>query len=199
MKRNILAIGGVVLGLLSAGLTAVKADDVAVKPLEIVSARWGVPGSDMDITEKVKGDVVQDCILEIVAGNGYAGKDPARGKSKSLTVVYRVFGEEKNLVVADHKPLQLFAVKPTQELTVSKAFYGNKEKCRDVTAKIQQVVAAGGKLNINNGTMGGDPAYGQGKKLYILYSLNNEAKLLSVPERMDFNAADLTPAPEEEK
>jgi hypothetical protein len=198
MKRNILAIGGVVLGLLSAGLTATAADK-AVKPLEIVSARWGVPGSEMDLTEKVKASVVEDCILEILAGNAYAGKDPAPGKSKSLTVKYLEFGKDKQVVVADHKTLQLFAAELTEELTVTKAFYGSNDKCRDVTAKIQKVVAAGGKLNVNNGTMGGDPAYGKGKKLYILYSVNNEAKLFSIPERGDFNAADMLKAPQADK
>jgi hypothetical protein len=195
MKRKILAFGGVVLSLLGAGLAAYGAEEAA-KPLEIVSARWGAPGYDMDITEKVKGAVVQDCALAIVADNAYAGKDPARGKTKSLTVTYREFGAEKNIVVADHKPLQLVAIERTQELTVSKALYGGRDKWADVTAKIKKLVAAGGKLNINNGSMGGDPAYGIGKKLLVLYSVDNQAKLLAVPERKVFNASDLTADPE---
>lgn len=79
------------------------------------------------------------------------------------------------------------------EVTITRAIYGvpgKKEQQIDLTAKLQQQVAAGRFVVVaNNATAGRDPAFGTVKTLELEYAINGKTVKKQIPENSRYDVA----------
>jgi hypothetical protein len=69
------------------------------------------------------------------------------------------------------------------DLRILQAVYGATGRQVNVTSRLQSMVSNGSlNLAVNNGTMGGDPAPGMAKQLYVTYSFRGQQQSTSVSE-----------------
>jgi alpha-L-rhamnosidase len=67
----------------------------------IVKALYGLPGQQMDLTEKLRG-LVAGGARQFKITNRFAGKDPAPGKPKQLELEYTLNGESKKQTLSEN-------------------------------------------------------------------------------------------------
>jgi len=71
-------------------------------------------------------------------------------------------------------------------LRVYSARYGSGGRGMDVTGRVQSMVRNGSlRFRVNNDSMGGDPAPGQTKQLYLQYSYNGQNRNITVGENQE--------------
>src|SRR5438309_6846580 len=120
------------------------------------------------------------------------GGDPAPGQAKTLTVQYALNGRPSQIVVDEGDTLQLPYGNTAGQgnLQINRATYGSGYRTSDVTSRLNsQIQNDQLNLQVNNDSMGGDPAPGQTKTLTVQYALNgrtnsalvNEGETLRLP------------------
>ncbi len=80
--------------------------DVGRGDIRIVSAFWGAPGRNKEVTRLLQ-ERMRDGRLRIKATNEEMGFDPAVGQVKMLTVVYEIRGRKQEAKVPEGDYLQL--------------------------------------------------------------------------------------------
>jgi len=71
-------------------------------------------------------------------------------------------------------------------LRVFSARYGSGGRGMDVTGRVQSMVRNNSlRFRVNNDSMGGDPAPGQTKQLYLQYSYNGQNRNITVGENQE--------------
>ncbi len=149
--------------------------------IKIISAKYGTDSKSIDITIKAKERYrFPDGSIVIPAESHFAGKDPAGGKVKSLTVKYRIGNTPFTCKKNEHEIAVIVgpSFKRTESFSAKKAWYGVPNKWADVTGKLKKHLESGKCIKINRSLMGADPAKGKSKELVIIYSVNNKFKAL---------------------
>jgi hypothetical protein len=80
--------------------------DVGRGDIRIVSAFWGVPGRNREVTRLLQ-ERMRDGRLRIRASNEEMGFDPALGSVKALTVVYEIRGRRQEVKIPEGDYLEL--------------------------------------------------------------------------------------------
>jgi hypothetical protein len=80
--------------------------DVGRGDIRIISAFWGAPGRNRDVTRLLQ-ERMRDGRLRIRASNDEMGVDPAYGSVKALTVVYEMRGRKQEVKVPEGDYLEL--------------------------------------------------------------------------------------------
>jgi len=150
----------------------------------IVRAVWGAGVGSRDVTPKVQS-MVQSGVLAFKVHDVTLGVDPAVDTKKVLQSTCRDWrgrnstrryrdGDDVNIAVApnDYYPGGGWNHPNPgyRDLRIMNAFYGHRDHIKDVTGQLNGMIA-GGKLTlqVNNQTLGGDPAPNLTKTLTIYY------------------------------
>jgi outer membrane lipoprotein SlyB len=169
--------------------------------LQINRAIYGSGYRNSDVTARLNSQIQGDQ-LNLQVNNETMGGDPAPGQDKTLTVQYAMNGRTNQVVVKEGAALRLPYGNSGEwngnlsqgRLQINRAIYGSGYRSSDVTARLNSQIQ-GDQLNlqVNNDTMGGDPAPGQDKTLTVDYSLNGRTAQSVVPEgnmlRLAFGSA----------
>ena len=164
----------------------------------VQSADWGAGNRRQDVTNTVRRLVSGP---NFRANNQNMGIDPYKGADKTLRIIGRdqsgrvqTFNYKEGATVNS----SMFVSKlwggggpgggwngggNKQFLRIVRGTYSGGRNTRDVTSQLQSMVV-NNRLNIvvNNQTMGGDPAPGQQKQLYVQYEYSGDRRNLTVPE-----------------
>ncbi|WP_146390516.1 HEAT repeat domain-containing protein [Allorhodopirellula solitaria] len=83
--------------------------DIQEVKVEIVRARYGAPGEEVDVTERLQKQVGNLPIIRLANPNYNSnfGGDPAPGKPKRLTIEYRIDGKKGSSVFEENAPVVL--------------------------------------------------------------------------------------------
>ena len=172
--------------------------------LQITRAQYGADSRFADVTALLSSRVQGDR-LNLRVTNDAMGGDPAHDERKVLTVFYiyngrpgRVFANENDVLVLpvgtttvrgdrddddDNYYRRFWPGRSASELRVLQASWGAGGQQRDVTGQLNQQVQ-GNRLNVNvnDGSMGGDPAPGAEKRLRVVYMFRGLRYETNVPE-----------------
>jgi len=180
------------------------------RELRIVSARFFYNEKSMDVRERLE-PLIQDDRLTVRADLKTLGPDPAVGKTKTLEVRYEFRGntyearvkEDQTLSIPSREALAaapaLIAPAPSLSVTpgppvisgsdhplnlrVFYARYGVEGKQADVRDRLQPHLRNDQlSIRVDNAVMGGDPARGANKFLYVIYEARGRTYHKSVQE-----------------
>ena len=70
-------------------------------PFSIISARWGAPGSEVDVTDVLRSQVRGDRLAAQAYGPALVSEDVAYGRPKRLLVVYTLGDTQKTVVIPE--------------------------------------------------------------------------------------------------
>ena len=158
---------------------------------EIIRADYGSGNNWVDVTERVRS-LVQNGSLNFRVGENTLGENSRRGRNRALRLQLQDSqGRTRQMTFRDRQQVNLQVYNSYQgTLRINRAIYGNGNRSSDVTSRLNSQIQ-GGQLNIqvNNQTMGGDPAPNRAKTLTVQYALNgrnsqvviNEGDTLSLP------------------
>jgi hypothetical protein len=151
---------------------------------EIVRAEYGSGNNWVDVTDRVRSLVQSDSLNFTVDGAtfGAAGR---RGRNRTLRLQLKdSHGGSRQMTFRDRQQVDLRIYTAYQSaLHIGRATYGSGSRIMDVTARLNQQIQ-GEQLNVevNNQSMGGDPAPGRTKTLTLEYTLNGRNGQTSVRE-----------------
>jgi Protein of unknown function (DUF3011) len=151
---------------------------------EIVRADYGSGNNRTDVTERVLSLVRGDTLDFQVNGDSLgSGNQRRRNRVLRLQVKDRN-GDSQELTYRDRQQVNFRVINPNRGgLSINRAWYGNASHSRDVTALLNSQVRNGQlNLQVNNQTMGADPAPGQAKSLNLEYLQNGRIAQRSVRE-----------------
>jgi hypothetical protein len=172
---------------------------------ELVAAEWGVPGSRVDVTARVR-TFLHGGVLRFDVTRFVLGIDPAPHRNKELIIrVRRWNGDvdeytypERSSVNLELDPEDGYERHERAErrqgsddrneprLLILRAYYGADGQFMNVTDALRAFIDDGRiSVRIDNQSMGGDPLPGRRKWLRILYLYNGERKSLAVEEKAD--------------
>lgn len=174
--------------------------------LHVTRAMYGAEGHFADVTALLNSNI-QNGELSLPVNNATMGGDPAYDRPKTLRVWYRFDGRDFQATVNEKGVLNLpgpgidadwhdaghrdhdrdgdrnGALGRGYGLRILRADYGVEGRFADVTQRLaSQIQGDQLELEVNNYTMGGDPADHQRKSLTIWYSFNGRAAVENVPE-----------------
>jgi len=160
----------------------------------VQSADWGAGNRRQDVTNTVRRLVSGP---NFKANNQNMGVDPYKGADKTLRIIGRDRnGRVQTFTYKEGSTVNSSIFTGTQWggggwsgggnknfLRIVRATYASGRNSRDVTSQLQSMVV-NNRLNIvvNNQTMGGDPAPGQSKQLYVQYEYNGNRQSRTVSE-----------------
>lgn len=151
--------------------------------LQIESARYGVGNRWTDVTSLLSNSIQNDS-LRMQVTNQTMGGDPAPANEKVLEVRYRYQGQSQSATIRENQQLELggggfgggngggpgFG---GQSLRIVSARYGDGFRTTDVTQFLNNNISNNSlRVQVNMGSMGGDPAPGVVKTLQVQYELN---------------------------
>jgi hypothetical protein len=205
MKLRALAgvLGGFACMLLLAGSAMAQGG-------ELVRAEWGVPGSQVDVTARVR-TFFHDGMLQFEVTRFNLGIDPAPHQNKVLVIHVRHWDgdikdysyperstvnleldpedrwerrEERREERRDYRPQGY--QRHESGLRILRAYYGADGQFMNVTDALRSRVGDGRLyLHIDNYSMGGDPLPGRRKWLRVLYSIDGERRNVVLEEKTD--------------
>ncbi len=164
--------------------------------LQITRAEYGYGNRSQDVTSRLNSQI-RDNQLNLQVSNDTMGGDPAKGRDKTLRVQYTYNGQPGQVTVNEGGYLTLpgsemgggfQSDRPSRggygnNLQILRADYGGGNSYMDVTSRLSSMIQGGQlSLQINNNTMGGDPAVGQDKTLQIQYKYNGRVAQIAVSE-----------------
>lgn len=191
-------LGGLAWLLLSAGSARAQGGELAL-------AEWGVAGSRVDVTARVRA-LVHDGVLQFEVTRFVLGIDPAPHRNKDLIIrVRRWDGEvdEYNYPERSSVNLELdpeggyerheraerreeYEERHESQLQILRAYYGADGQFMNVTDTLRSRIDDGRiHIRVDNHSMGGDPLPGRQKWLRILYVYNGERRHAAVEEKTD--------------
>ena len=151
--------------------------------LHINRATYGSGYRTLDVTSRLNSQIQNDQ-LNLQVNTVTMGGDPAPGEPKILTVQYALNGRPSQVMVNDFETLRLpYGTTSQSRLHVNRATYGSGNHTFDVTSRLNsQIQNDQLNLQVNNDSMGGDPAPGQTKTLTVQYALNGRTNSALVNE-----------------
>jgi hypothetical protein len=173
---------------------------------ELVRAEWGVPGSQVDVTARVR-TFFHDGMLQFEVTRFNLGIDPAPHQNKVLIIHVRHWdGDIKDYSYPERSTVNL-ELDPEDRwerreerrdyrpqgyqrhesgLRILRAYYGAEGQFMNVTDALRSRVGDGRLyLHIDNYSMGGDPLPGRRKWLRVLYSIDGERRNVVLEEKTD--------------
>jgi len=173
---------------------------------ELVRAEWGVPGSQVDVTARVR-TFVRGGILQFEVSRFNLGIDPAPHQNKVLVIHVRHWdGDIKDYSYPERSTVNL-ELDPEDRwerreehhrddrpdydrrergLRILRAYYGAEGQFMNVTDALRSRVGDGRLfIHIDNYSMGGDPLPGRRKWLRVLYSIDGDRRNIVVEEKTD--------------
>ena len=153
------------------------------RDLRITRAIYGANNRTADVTARLDSQI-QNNQVNLQVTNQNMGGDPAPNQRKTLTVEYTVNGRSDRTTVRENDMLRLFSSDAQySNLQINRAIYGSGYRTADVTSRLSSQIE-GNQLNlqVNNDTMGGDPAPNQSKTLTVQYSMNGRSDQAIVRE-----------------
>lgn len=162
------------------------------KRIEIVSATWNADEISVDVTEKIKGLVIDGDVLPAVANNSLVDKDIKPKAGKTLKIAYTVGGEAREATLKEGEKKIITSEKwtPTKEPAFFAAYYGVPGMYAVVTEKVEALLKKEGAVLVDNKNFG-DPARGHGKHCLLVYACDNAIKTKNIPEHKTFEFKDL--------
>jgi hypothetical protein len=179
---------------------------------ELVRAEWGVPGSQVDVTARIR-TLVRNGILQFEVTRFNLGIDPAPHQNKVLVIHVRHWdGDIKDYSYPERSTVNLELdpedrwerreerheeyhrdYRPDQGydrrergLRILRAYYGAEGQFMNVTDALRSRVDDGRLyLHIDNYSMGGDPLPGRRKWLRVLYSIDGDRRNVVMEEKTD--------------
>ncbi|MCF8128591.1 MAG: hypothetical protein K9N10_08750 [Deltaproteobacteria bacterium] len=143
----------------------------------IISARYGIQGNYVDVTQVVK-NLVSGHSISMEVSNQNLETDPVPGKEKEMVVFYENQGKRKELHVKEGDwfvvPGPEGGYRPPHhgagDLEIIRGLYGAGGKYRIVTGDIQNHVHNNNiNMLVSNENLGGDPAPNRKKELVVIY------------------------------
>ena len=173
--------------------------------LQITRAQYGADYRFADVTSRLNSQLQGGNSLSLRITNDSMGGDPAPGERKVLTVFYiyngrpgRAFANESDVLILpvgtttvrgdrddddDDYYRRYWPGRSASELRVLQASWGAGGQQRDVTGQLNQQVQGNHlNVNVNDGSMGGDPAPGAEKRLRVVYMFRGLRYETNVPE-----------------
>lgn len=160
--------------------------------LQIESARYGVGNRWSDVTALLNNSIQNDA-LRMQVTNQTMGGDPAPANEKVLEVRYRYQGQNQSVTIRENQQLELGGggfgggngggpgFGGGQGLRILSARYGEGFRTTDVTQFLNNNISNNSlRVQVNAGSMGGDPAPGVVKTLQVQYELNGSRNSVSV-------------------
>src|SRR5882724_3741937 len=152
---------------------------------EIIRADYGSGNSWVDVTDRVRSLVQCDSLNFTVDGNTL-GTTQRQGRNRALRLQLRDSeGTTRQVTYRDSQQVNLQVYNPYQSggLHINRAVYGSGSRSLDVTSRLNSQIQ-GGQLNleVNNQTMGRDPAPSQPKILTVQYTLNGRSNQVVINE-----------------
>lgn len=159
--------------------------------LQIESARYGVGNRWTDVTALLNNSIQNDA-LRMQVTNATMGGDPAPANEKVLEVRYRYQGQSQSVTIRENQQLELggggfgggngggpgFG---GQGLRILSARYGEGFRTTDVTQFLNNNISNNSlRVQVNTGSMGGDPAPGIVKTLVVQYEYNGARNSVNV-------------------
>jgi hypothetical protein len=157
--------------------------------LVITRAIYGAGKKQHDITAPLNAEI-HDGRLRLQVINGTMGGDPAKNEPKTLQIWFTYRGHEENLTLNENDYLELPGpwafdehVAGRNDLVITRAIYGAGNKQHDITAPLNAEIHGGRlRLQVINGTMGGDPAKNQPKTLQVSFTYNGRPGQVTLHE-----------------
>src|SRR5438552_21420 len=151
---------------------------------EIIRADYGSGNNWVDVTDRVRS-LVQGGSLNFTVDGVALGAGARRGRNRSLRLQLQdTQGKTRQITYRDNQQVNLQVYNTYQSnLRINRAIYGNGNRSSDVTSRLNSQIQ-GGQLNleVNNQTMGGDPAPNHAKTLTVQYALNGRSNQVVVNE-----------------
>ena len=152
--------------------------------LRILRAEYGAGNQTSDVTARLNSRV-QNNQLNLQVTDATMGVDPAKGKTKTLTVEYAYNGRTSQTNVKQGNFLRLpdNSASYQSRLQILRAEYGAGGRLSDVTAALNSRITDDQlNLQVTNDTMGVDPAKGKDKTLTVQYAYGSRTDELVVKE-----------------
>jgi hypothetical protein len=160
--------------------------------VEIVRAEYGSGNNWVDVTDRVRS-LVQGNILNFTVSGDALGAESRRGRNRALRLQLKDSnGSTRQLTFRENQLVNLRVSNQYQAgLRVTRATYGSNNRTADVTSILNSQIRSNQlSIQVNNDTMGGDPASGQSKTLTVNYAINGrnaqttvrEGDILRLPE-----------------
>jgi len=143
----------------------------------IISARYGIPGNYVDVTQTVQ-NFMSGHSISMKVSNQNLETDPVPGREKELVVFYETQGTKKELHIREGDwlvfPGPEGGYRPphhgTGDLEIIRALYGAEGKYRIVTGDVQNHVTHNNiNMLVSNENLGGDPAPNHKKEFLVIY------------------------------
>jgi DnaJ-like protein C11, C-terminal len=178
---------------------------------ELVGAEWGVPGSSVDVTARVRA-FVHDGVLQFEVTRFNLGIDPAPHQNKILLIRVRHWDgdvkeysyPERSTVNLELDPEDRWERREEREqhgqeerhderfehrergLRILRAYYGAEGQFMNVTDALRSRVDDGQLfVHVDNYNMGGDPLPGVHKWLRVLYMYEGQRQNVVVDEKTE--------------
>jgi hypothetical protein len=175
---------------------------------ELVGAEWGVPGSRVDVTARVR-TFVHDNVLQFEVTRFNLGVDPAPHQVKDLVIHLREWDgdvkdysyPEKSTVHLELDPEDRSERREDHDreerreqayehrergLRILRAYYGAEGQFANVTDAVRSRMDDGRlALHVDNYSMGVDPLPGVHKTLRVLYQYDGQRRNIVVDEKTD--------------
>lgn len=177
---------------------------------EFVGAEWGVPGSRVDVTARVR-TFIHDGGLQLEVTRFNLGIDPAPHQNKTLIIRVREWNgdvkefsyPERSAVNLELDPEDRWERREAHErherderrvgyghresgLQVLRAYYGAEGQFANVTDAVRSRIDDGRLfLRVDNYSLGVDPLPGVHKSLRVLYLLDGQRRNIVVDEKTD--------------
>jgi hypothetical protein len=157
--------------------------------LQIMRAQYGADYRFRDVTD-ILNQRISNNSLNLRITNDTMGGDPAPDRPKRLTVYYVYNGQPGQVTVNEKDTLNLPGAgggggswPGFGTLQILRATYGAPGRETDVTSRVASRVQ-GDRLSmrVDNGSMGGDPATNQPKRLKVIYQWQGLRYESNVPE-----------------
>ena len=167
--------------------------------LRIVSATYGVPGRNRDVTRQLRGQL-RNGRLNMRVDNESIGMDPAVGAEKELVVSWEHRGQQRESRFREGQQINLpdntgssnggsffpdvgTGAGSNVDLRIISAQYGGNGRFNNVALRLREMVRDGRlNLRVSNETLGGDPAVGADKELTVVYDYRGQRQERRVGE-----------------
>ena len=152
---------------------------------EVLRAEYGYGNRWVDVTERVRS-LIQNDRMNFRVTNATLGVAPFPGQRKTLRLqLQNAAGRNQQYTYRENALVRFNAYDRNQggSLQITRAVYGMGNRWADVTNRLNSQVR-GNQLHmqVNNATMGGDPARNQRKSLRVDYTAGGHAHQVVIPE-----------------
>jgi vacuolar-type H+-ATPase subunit E/Vma4/outer membrane lipoprotein SlyB len=151
---------------------------------EVLRADYGSGNRWVDVTERVRS-LIQNDGLNFRVNSNTLGVDPRPGQSRTLRLQLRdATGRNKQKLYQENDLVSFSAYnRNPNSLQITRAVYGAGNRWADVTNRLNSQIRGNQlHLQVNNDTMGGNPARNREKSLRVDYTFGGRANQVVINE-----------------